>query len=119
MSWCSCGGELALHGHALVDWTADDHATVEQRAGPPDDGSPGVRTSLSVRPPHPPVSFDDVLTDLDRVVLPGITHWHPGWFAYFPANVSPPSARGELVSAGLGVQGTLWWRARPRPRSRA
>jgi aromatic-L-amino-acid decarboxylase len=38
-----------------------------------------------------------------------MTHWqHPGFFAYFPANTSGPSVLGDLVSAGLGVQGMLW-----------
>jgi aromatic-L-amino-acid decarboxylase len=47
--------------------------------------------------------------DLDEIIMPGVTHWQsPGWFAYFPANVSGPSILGELVSAGLGVQGMLW-----------
>jgi aromatic-L-amino-acid decarboxylase len=43
------------------------------------------------------------------VVLPGITHWQsPSFFGYFPANASGPSVLGELLSAGLGVQGMLW-----------
>jgi aromatic-L-amino-acid decarboxylase len=43
------------------------------------------------------------------VVLPGVTHWqHPGFFGYFPANTSGPSVLGDLVSAGLGVQGMSW-----------
>jgi aromatic-L-amino-acid/L-tryptophan decarboxylase len=42
-------------------------------------------------------------------VMPGITHWQsPGWFAYFPANVSGPSILAELASAGIGAQGMLW-----------
>jgi aromatic-L-amino-acid decarboxylase len=50
-----------------------------------------------------------VLADLERVVLPGTTHWqHPGFFGYFPANTSGPSVLGDLVSAGLGVQGMSW-----------
>ena len=41
--------------------------------------------------------------------MPGITHWQsPNWFAYFPANTSPPSILAEVVAAGLGVQGMLW-----------
>ena len=40
---------------------------------------------------------------------PGVTHWqHPGFFGYFPANTSGPSVLGDLVSAGLGVQGMSW-----------
>ncbi|MDP9239935.1 MAG: pyridoxal-dependent decarboxylase, partial [Actinomycetota bacterium] len=61
---------------------------------------------------HPPEHgepFADVLADLDRVVLPGITHWqHPGFFGYFPANASFPAILGDLLSSGLGVQGMLW-----------
>jgi aromatic-L-amino-acid decarboxylase len=50
-----------------------------------------------------------VLRDLDSVILPGITHWQsPNFFGYFPANGSGPSILGELISAGLGVQGMLW-----------
>jgi aromatic-L-amino-acid decarboxylase len=61
------------------------------------------------RAPEDPEAMDAVLDDLDRVVVPGITHWqHPGWFAYFPASSSPASVLGEIAAAGLGVQGMLW-----------
>src|SRR5687767_47787 len=50
-----------------------------------------------------------MLDDVDRLILPGITHWQsPNFFAYFPSNNSGPSILGELLSAGLGVQGMLW-----------
>lgn len=63
-------------------------------------------------PPSPPVageSFDAMLRDVERIILPGVTHWQsPNFFAYFPCNNSGPSILGELLSAGLGVQGMLW-----------
>jgi aromatic-L-amino-acid decarboxylase len=38
-----------------------------------------------------------------------MTNWgHPGWFAYFPSNASPPSVLGELLAAGLGAQCMSW-----------
>lgn len=50
-----------------------------------------------------------MLADIDRVIMPGITHWQsPNFFAFFPSNNSGPSILGELLSAGLGVQGMLW-----------
>ncbi len=101
--------EFRRHGHRLVDWVADYLADVEQRPVLPTVEPGEVRAGLPARPPEQPEPFEAVLADLDRVILPGVTHWqHPGWFAYFPANVSPPSILGELVSAGLGVQGMLW-----------
>src|SRR3954447_19039544 len=101
--------ELRRHGQAVVDWVARYQEQVEtfpvQSPLAPGD----VRTLL---PPHPPEvgePFDEVLADLDRIVVPGLTHWQsPNFVAYFPANTSGPSALGELVSAGLGVQGMLW-----------
>jgi aromatic-L-amino-acid/L-tryptophan decarboxylase len=49
------------------------------------------------------------LTDMDRVILPGITHWQsPNFYAYFPCNASGPAILGDLLSSGLGVQGMLW-----------
>jgi aromatic-L-amino-acid/L-tryptophan decarboxylase len=50
-----------------------------------------------------------ILADIDRVILPGITHWQsPNFFAYFPANASGPGILGDLLSSGFGVQGMLW-----------
>lgn len=55
--------------------------------------------------PLPATLFDD----LDRIILPGLTHWqHPSFFAYFPSNISEPAIIGDLLSAGLGVQGMSW-----------
>ncbi len=101
--------EFRRHGHQLVDWVADYLGQVEQRRVLPAVTPGQVRGGLPARPPEQPEPFDTVLADLDRVILPGLTNWqHPSWFAYFPANVSPPSILGELVSAALGVQGMLW-----------
>jgi aromatic-L-amino-acid decarboxylase len=50
-----------------------------------------------------------VLADLDRVIVPGLTHWqHPSFFAYFPANSTYPAVLADLLSSGLGVNGMLW-----------
>jgi aromatic-L-amino-acid/L-tryptophan decarboxylase len=101
--------QFRQHGHEVVDWIADYWSRigsfpVRSRVAPGD-----VRASLPAAPPERGEPFADVLADLDRVVLPGITHWqHPGFFGYFPANTSGPSVLGDLVSAGLGVQGMSW-----------
>ncbi|MCK4871144.1 MAG: aspartate aminotransferase family protein [Phycisphaerales bacterium] len=63
-------------------------------------------------PEHPPAQgqpWDAITADIDPIIMPGITHWQsPNFFAYFSANTSSPSILGELLSAGLGVQGMLW-----------
>jgi aromatic-L-amino-acid decarboxylase len=106
----SGGAEAFRHaGHLAVDWVADYLARLE--AIPVEAAvSPGdVRAMLPLSPPEAGEPFDAILADLDRVVLPGITHWQsPNFFGYFPANASPPAILGDLVSSGLGVQGMLW-----------
>jgi aromatic-L-amino-acid/L-tryptophan decarboxylase len=101
--------ELRTYGHAVVDWVADYLATIERHPVLSPVAPGEIRALLPERPPERPEPFDAMLADLDRVVLPGVTHWQsPSFFAYFPANSSGPSILGELVSAGLGVQGMLW-----------
>ncbi|MCU1286665.1 MAG: putative aromatic amino acid decarboxylase [Acidobacteriales bacterium] len=68
-----------------------------------------VAKSLPVHPPENGESFDQVLKDVERFILPGVTHWQsPNFFAYFPANASEPSLLGDMLSSALGIQGMLW-----------
>jgi aromatic-L-amino-acid decarboxylase len=96
-------------GHAVVDWIADYQARVATlpvlaRVQPGE-----IRARLPAAPPQHGEPFDAILADVDRLILPGLTHWQsPNFFAFFPANASGPSILGDLLSSGLGVQGMLW-----------
>jgi aromatic-L-amino-acid/L-tryptophan decarboxylase len=101
--------EFRQHGRAVIDWIADYWETVGDQRIVPTIEPGAIRALLPGTAPEHPENFSAILEDLDRVVAPGLTHWQsPGWFAYFPANVSFPAVLGELVSAGLGQQGMLW-----------
>lgn len=101
--------EFRRNGYEMIDLIADYLETIEDRRIVPDIAPGDVRAMLPEHPPTDPEPWEDLVADIDRVVLPGITHWqHPNWFAYFPANTSYPSILGELLSAGLGVQGMSW-----------
>jgi aromatic-L-amino-acid decarboxylase len=101
--------EFRQAGYELIDLIADYLDGVGERRVVPDIAPGDVRAMLPEHPPAAPESWSDVKADIDRVVLPTIAHWqHPNWFAYFPANTTYPSILGELLSAGLGVQGMSW-----------
>ena len=101
--------EFRRYGHAVVDWIADYQSRVESlpvlsRVKPGE-----IRAMLPPDPPAQGEPFEALLHDMDRVILPGVTHWQsPSWFAYFPCNASGPGILGDLLSSGLGIQGMLW-----------
>src|SRR5579884_1592388 len=101
--------DFQRHGRQVIDWIADYHRRVESfpvlsRVKPGE-----IRAALPPAPPSRGEPFDRMLRDLDEILLPGITHWQsPNFFAFFPSNTSGPSILGELLSAGLAVQGMLW-----------
>lgn len=101
--------DFRRHAHALVDWMAnymDRVSDLPVRA----QTKPGeVAARLPAGPPETPETVADIMADLERDVLPGITHWqHPRFFAYFPANASPPSILAEMLTATIGAQCMLW-----------
>jgi aromatic-L-amino-acid decarboxylase len=101
--------EFRRHGKELVDWIADYQERIEHYPvlSPVEPGQ--VRARLPEHPPQNGEPFEAMLRDVEDIVLPGITHWQsPNFFAYFPSNSSGPAVLGELLSAGLGVQGMLW-----------
>ncbi|MDY7079161.1 MAG: pyridoxal-dependent decarboxylase [Chloroflexota bacterium] len=101
--------EFRLYGRAVVDWIADYYQRVESLPVLAQVEPGQIRASLPSEPPVYGEAFETILDDVEELILPGVTHWQsPNFFAFFPANVSGPSLLGELLSAGLGVQGMLW-----------
>ena len=101
--------EFRRYGRVVVDWIADYYERVESLPVLSQVKPGQIRASLPSEPPLQGEAFETVLRDVDKLILPGITHWQsPNFFAFFPANTSGPSILGELLSAGLGVQGMLW-----------
>jgi aromatic-L-amino-acid decarboxylase len=101
--------EFRQHGHALVEWIADYYERVEDLPVLAQVAPGDVRQQLPPNPPAAGEPFATMMADVERIILPGITHWQsPNFFAFFPANSSGPSVLGELLAAGLGVQGMLW-----------
>ena len=101
--------EFRQHGYAVVDWIADYYKRIESFPVLAQVSPGEIRSSLPAKAPQQSESFDDILRDFERLIIPGVTHWQsPNFFAYFPCNASGPSILGDLLSSGVGVQGMLW-----------
>ncbi len=96
-------------GYQLVDWIGAYLEDTEQypvlsRARPGD-----VRDALPASAPETGEPFDAILDDVERLIVPGLTHWnHPGFFAYFAISGSGPGVLAEFLSAAFNAQGMLW-----------
>ncbi len=94
---------------AVVDWIADYLEHAERYPVAPRVAPGEIRAQLPPAPPEAGEEFPAIFADFERLLLPGLMHWQsPNFFGYFPSNNSYPSILGELLSAGLGVQGMLW-----------
>jgi len=101
--------EFRTHAHEMVDWMADYLDEVERLPVKPDIAPRAVLKQLPADPPDEGEPFDVLFRDFREIILPGMTHWqHPSFFAYFPANASPPSILAEMLTATLGAQCMSW-----------
>jgi aromatic-L-amino-acid/L-tryptophan decarboxylase len=101
--------DFRRHGHEVVDWIADYYSRIETFPVLSHVEPGEIRNALPAAAPKMGESFQSILADVERIILPGITHWQsPNFYAYFPCNGSGPAILGDLLSSGLGVQGMLW-----------
>lgn len=101
--------ELRHHGDQILDWLAEYLAHPERHPVLARTAPGEVRAQLPASPPQEGEPLERILEDVQRVIVPGITHWnHPGFFAYFANSGSVPGILGELITAGLNVNAMLW-----------
>ena len=93
----------------LAKWAADYHNSLRARPVRAQTAPGEIAAQIPGSPPAKPEPFEQVFEDFGEMILPGITHWqHPRFFAYFPANASPPSVIAEWLTAALAAQCMLW-----------
>jgi aromatic-L-amino-acid/L-tryptophan decarboxylase len=101
--------EFRRYGHEVIDWIAE-YLEHPERYPVLAQVAPGeIKAALPAAPPTAPEAMDAILSDFERTIMPGITHWnHPAFFAYFSISGSGPGILGELLTAALNVNGMLW-----------
>ncbi len=97
------------YAHEVVDWMADYLETVASYPVRPQVAPNEILNKLPKAPPQCAESFESLFRDFREIIVPGMTHWqHPSFFAYFPANNSPPSILAEMLTAAIGAQCMSW-----------
>lgn len=68
-----------------------------------------VRADLPKAPPEQAEPLHELLGDVERLIVPGLTHWnHPAFFAYFANSSTAPGILGELLAAAFNANAMLW-----------
>ena len=98
-----------MYGHQVVDWIADYLENVGSYPVLAQTSPGDIRRALPAQPPTHPESMEAILSDFDRLLIPGITHWNsPGFMAYFAITGSGPGILGEMLSGALNINAMLW-----------
>ena len=101
--------EFRKHAHGLVEWMADYMENVENYPVKSSVKPGDIFCKIPDSPPEKAEPFESFVKDFREIIMPGITHWqNPNFFAYFPANSSPPSVLAEMLIATLGSQCMIW-----------
>ncbi|HVP42223.1 MAG TPA: pyridoxal-dependent decarboxylase [Terriglobales bacterium] len=95
--------------HQAVDWTAEylrdprKYPVVSQI-------KPGeLIDALPASAPERGESYEAILQDFEKLIIPAVTHWnHPDFFAFFAISSSAPAIIGELLTAALNTNGLHW-----------
>ncbi len=95
--------------HKLADWIADFREQIEQLRVAPDDEPGAIRAQLPDCAPEEGEPFEEILSDVNRIIVPGMVHWsHPMFLGYFGWTTTAPGILGEVITAPLNVNAMTW-----------
>ncbi|GLT52188.1 hypothetical protein SLA2020_255410 [Shorea laevis] len=101
--------EFRRQGHLMIDFIADYYQDIEKYPVLSNVKPGYLRQCLPDSAPHCPEQIETILQDVQKHIIPGITHWQsPNHFAYFPAGISTAGFLGEMLISGFNVVGFSW-----------
>ncbi len=101
--------EFRRHGYAIVDWIADYFERIEEFPVLSQIEPDSLRNNLPRVAPEQGEDFGEVLKDMDRLILPAVTHWnHPNFHGLFSTSTSSVGVFGEMFTAAFDMKAMLW-----------
>uniref|UniRef100_A0A8C4XF92 Aromatic-L-amino-acid decarboxylase n=1 Tax=Erpetoichthys calabaricus TaxID=27687 RepID=A0A8C4XF92_ERPCA len=101
--------EYRRRGKEMVDYVADYLENIENRDVYPNVEPGYLRKLIPEMAPEEPETYEEIMKDVERIIMPGVTHWHsPYFYAYFPAASSFPGMLADMLSCAIGCIGFSW-----------
>lgn len=101
--------EFRRYGHDLVEWIANYHERIESFPVLAQVEPGWLKSNLPPSAPEQGEDFAAVLGDVEKLILPAVTHWnHPNFHGLFSTSSSSVGIFGEMLAAAFDMKGMLW-----------
>ena len=101
--------EFRIRGKEMIDLVADYLDNIENRPVLPKVKPGYLKELIPSEAPTEPDKWEDLVKDIERVIMPGVTHWHsPNFHAYYPTANSYPSICADILSDAIACVGFSW-----------
>uniref|UniRef100_A0A6A7G1P7 Aromatic-L-amino-acid decarboxylase n=1 Tax=Hirondellea gigas TaxID=1518452 RepID=A0A6A7G1P7_9CRUS len=101
--------EFRTAAHRLIDYTINYNDTIRDRRPMPEVEPGYMRPLLPSSAPETPDSFDEIMADVEKIIMPGMTHWNsPNFHAYYPLGSSYTSNLADILIGALNCVGFTW-----------
>jgi aromatic-L-amino-acid decarboxylase len=101
--------DFRKYGYEIVDWIADYFENIEQYPVLSQIEPGSLKKALPKAAPETGEDFNEVLADMDKFILPAVTHWnHPNFHGLFSTSTSSVGVFGEMFAAAFDMKAMLW-----------
>ncbi|EFX90074.1 hypothetical protein DAPPUDRAFT_300121 [Daphnia pulex] len=95
--------------HEMIDFIIDYLENIRSRRVLPTVQPGYIRDMIPATAPEQGEPWQAIFQDVERVIMPGVTHWHsPHFHAYFPTGNSWPAILADILSDAIGCIGFSW-----------
>lgn len=103
------GADFRRYGHEIIDWIADYFERLENLPVLSQNQPGDLKNALPPSAPPMGEDFDEIFSDVERLILPAVTHWnHPNFHGLFSTSTSSVGVFGEMLSAAFDMKAMLW-----------
>ena len=101
--------DFRRYGYEIVDWIANYFEHIDEYPVLSQIRPNWLKENLEPAAPEQGEDFGEVLRDVDRLILPAVTHWnHPNFHGLFSTSTSSVGVFGEMFAAAFDMKAMLW-----------
>ncbi len=96
-------------GYQIIDQLADYFDEMEKYPVLSQVEPDWLKSNLPASAPETGEDFGKILGDVDRLIMPAVTHWnHPNFHGLFSTSTSSVGVFGEMFAAAFDMKAMLW-----------